>query len=175
MNAGVALSGSGSTYKENLIRQEGTSSLADKTPSSHERPQSKVEAASQGLQLAEHSAASMPNGECPRCYLGLCTVPCNQGPCKMRIEAERLCGDLSTVTANSRQGAAAHQHRLPALSSLGIAQRNAAKFTDGEVSRLGHKPPSQNLPQVLHLTLSRSETSYIMELSLRTVTSLYVW
>ena len=134
-NAGTLLSGSDSTYKEALSRRQDASGLADKTPSSHERPPSVFDSVGQGLLLAEHTAASMPCGECKGCHLGLCTAPYSQGPCKMRVEAERLCGDLRTVTAISRQAAAvsALQHRVPALSSLGIARRNAANFTDGEV------------------------------------------
>ena len=54
----------------------------------------------------------------------------------MKGESERLLGDLSTVASIGRQGAAAYQHRQLALSSLGIARQNAAKFTDGEVRNI---------------------------------------
>lgn len=141
MSAGALPSDLDSTCNEKVSRQPNISEWADRTPSSQERPECLSIHASKGLQASERPAGShvaKRNAENkPQHREGPPHV--SHAPFKGKGKAERR--GLSVLPPNSHSGAAVavNQHQVPALSSFGIAQQNAAKFTDGEVRHTCHQ------------------------------------
>lgn len=160
MIAGALPSGEDSSCNAELPGQPDIREWADRTPSSQERPECLVIDISEGMQASERPAGrhvAKRNAEHKQHHKeGLSHVL--HAPRKVKGKAERR--DLR-ILPPSNQPISVNQQQGPALSSFGIAQQNAAKFTDGEVWHLSHesKPVLRQICLILHLACVNATNS----------------